>query len=340
MPRKTKQVRITSPEKMEKINPSNMRLKKDFLAYMKSLQRSAGTIAGYDSDLNIVFTYVLDELGNKDFQRLTKRDIIAFQNWMVDCGMSSARIRRVKSAISSLSNFVEAVLSDDDPEFDGYRAIVRKIANPPLTPVREKTVWSDEELEGLLEKLTELGEYEKACYVALAMYGGRRKSELARFKMSDFGDDHIVCNGALYKSAPILTKGNKYLPCYTLKNRFDPYLDNWKRYRRENGIESEWLFPKRDDMTSSVEISTLNSWANTFSRLTGRDWYAHSLRHYFVSALSRAGIPDSVVVDIIGWQSSDMFKIYDDNPKDDRISQYFKDGEIDTSTVKGINELN
>ena len=119
MPRKTKQVRITSPEKMEKINPSNMRLKKDFLAYMKSLQRSAGTIAGYDSDLNIVFTYVLDELGNKDFQRLTKRDIIAFQNWMVDCGMSSARIRRVKSAISSLSNFVEAVLSDDDPEFAG-----------------------------------------------------------------------------------------------------------------------------------------------------------------------------------------------------------------------------
>jgi len=339
MPRKTKQVKITSPEKMANINKSNLRLKDDFLLYLRSVQRSEGTISGYSSDLNIIFTYILDELGNKDFQKLTKRDLIAFQNWMVTNGMSSARIRRLKSAISSLSNYCESILSDDDPDFKDYRSIVRKIENPPLNPVREKTVWSDEELEGLLDELTEQKEYEKACYVALAMYGGRRKAELCRFKVSDFTDDKVVCSGALYKSAPILTKGNKYLECYTLKKKFDPYLNNWMQYRSENGIQSDWLFPKAGDPSQHIEISTLNSWANTFSRITGRDWYAHSLRHFFVSALSRAGIPDSIVVQIIGWSSSEMFKIYDDNPKDDRIAMYFSNGDIDTSKVKTMENI-
>lgn len=338
MGRKTKQTKITSPEKIALVNPANLRLKKDFLAYMKSLQRSQGTIAGYESDLNIFFCFALDELGNKAFQDISKRDLISFQNWMVEQGMSSARIRRVKAAISSLSNYIENIL-DDEKEFSGYRSIVRKIENPPLIPVREKTVWTDEELEALLKALTDKGEFEKACYVALAMYSGRRKAELARFRVSDFSPEHVVCNGALYKSAPILTKGGRYLECYTLKKRFDPYLSNWLGYREAVGYESEWLFPKPGNPAEQIEISTLNSWANTFSLITGKDWYAHSLRHYFVSALARAGIPDNVVVDIVGWKSADMLALYNDNPKDDRISQYFKDGDIDVSSRKSIDEL-
>lgn len=79
------------------------------------------------------------------------------------------------------------------------------------------------------------------------MYGGRRKSEICRFKVSDFDDNHLVFGGAMYKSSPILTKGNKYLECYTLAKRFKPYLDMWIDYRTENGIVSEWLFPAKDD---------------------------------------------------------------------------------------------
>lgn len=339
LPRNTKMTRITSPEKLAQVNKENVRLKEEFLSYLRSLRRSQGTIDGYESDLNIFFVYLLDNMGNKPFHKVTKRDIISFQNWLVNNNENSpARVRRLKSAISSLSNYIENVL-DDDPDFKDYRSIVRKIENPPLVPVREKTVWSDEELERLLDVLTERGEYEKACYVALAMYGGRRKAELCRFKVSDFTDDKVVCNGALYKSSPILTKGNKYLECYTLKKKFDPYLRRWMEYREENGIESEWLFPKDGDPRQAVEISTVNSWANTFSRITGRDWYAHSLRHFFVSALARAGIPDGVVVEIMGWSSSEMRSIYDDNPKDDRIAMFFKDGDIDTSNVKSIDSM-
>lgn len=339
MPRKTKINRITSAEKTAMINKSNIRLKDDFLAYLKSLQRSEGTRKGYDNDLLIVFTYVMESLGNKDFQKLTKRDIVALQNWLVDNGNSPARIRRIKSAISSLSNYCENILSDDEPEFNGYRSIVRKIENPALQPVREKTVWKDDELDSLLSILTERGQYEKACFVALAMYGGRRKAELCRFKVSDFSEDRIVCDGALYKSFPILTKGQKYLECYTLTKKFKPYLERWLQYREENDIESEWLFPNKSNSAEHIGISTVNSWALSLSNISGRDFYFHSLRHYYCSALIKAGIPDSVIVDIVGWSTAEMLRIYNDNPKDDQIAMYFKDGDIVIPDKKSFSDL-
>ena len=339
MARKTQYNKLTSPEKTAKINPNNMRLKDDFLLYLQSVRRSAGTIAGYDSDLLIVFTYILDYLDNKDFHKLTKRDVIGLQNWMLSNGNSSARIRRVKAALSSLSNYIENILSDDDPEYVGYRSIIRKIENPPLQATMEKTVWKDGELEGLLSQLVEKNKYEQACMVALGMYSGRRKAELCRFKVSDFDDDKLVCDGALYKSSPLLTKGNKYLECYTLAKRFKPYLDLWMQQRSQLGIDSEWLFPDRSDYTKSRDPRSLNSWTEKFSRMTGKDFYMHALRHYFVSALSREGLPDNVIVQIIGWSSSEMFNVYNDNSKDDQIAMFFKDGEISVEHRKDISDL-
>ena len=309
MARKTKMNKITSAEKTALINKNNLQLKNEFLSYLRSVGRSQGTIYGYDNDLLIVFTYIMENLNNKDFSKLSKRDLISLQGWLVANGNSSVRIRRIKSSISSLS-------------------IVRKIENPPLAATREKTVWSTDELEHLLQCLVDKKKFEQACFVALGMYGGRRKSEICRFKVSDFDDSHLVFGGAMYKSSPILTKGNKYLECYTLAKRFKPYLDMWMKYRAEKGIVSEWLFPAQDNQQEHIQITTLNSWTKTFSNITNNDFYFHSLRHYFVSDLSKAGIPDSAVVTIIGWSSADMFNIYNDNSKDDQLAQFFKDGDI------------
>jgi len=339
VPRKTKMNSITSPELLAQVNPNNIALKDEFLDYMKSLSRSEGTLVGYDSDLKIFFVWVLLHAKNKDFVNITKRDIVAYQNWLINENENSpARVRRLKAAISSLSNFVENVLDEDD-EYAGFRSIVRKIENPALNMVREKTVWKDEELEDLLAQLVEKEEYEKACCVALAIYGGRRKAELCRFRVDDFTEDHLVCDGALYKSKPIKTKGNKMLECYTLAKKFQPYLDLWMKYREEHGITSEWLFVSPSNPEEQISTTTLNSWTYTFSRMTGRDFYWHSLRHANVSFLVRAGIPDSVVVDIIGWSSSEMLKIYDDNPKDEKIAMFFKDGDISVPEKKGFGDI-
>ncbi|MBQ7999769.1 MAG: site-specific integrase [Ruminococcus sp.] len=340
MARSTKMNSITSPELLRQVNPKNKQLLADFLDYLRSVQRSETTIAGYDNDIQIAWVWCLQNNDNKFFVDWTKRNIVAYQNWLLNNNENSpARIRRLKAALSSLSNYIEGVLDD---EFPNFRNIINKVENPVNRPVREKTVWEDEELDDLLEKLVERADYEKACYLALAMYSGRRKSELCRFKVTDFTDERLVCGGALYKSAPIKTKGQgggKVIPCYTLAKKFKPYLDYWIDYRKRHGIESEWLFPNKKNPKEYVPISTINSWSNTFSRISGRPAYIHSLRHYFTTSLAKAGIPDGVIQSIVAWESSDMVRLYTDLDADEQIGMYFQDGDIVVPDKKGLSDI-
>lgn len=340
MARSTKMNSITSPELLRQVNPKNKQLLADFLDYLRSVQRSETTIAGYDNDIQIAWVWCLQNNDNKFFVDWTKRNIVAYQNWLLNNNENSpARIRRLKAALSSLSNYIEGVLDD---EFPNFRNIINKVENPVNRPVREKTIWEDEELDDLLEKLVERADYEKACYLALAMYSGRRKSELCRFRVTDFTDERLVCGGALYKSAPIKTKGQgggKVIPCYTLAKKFKPYLDYWIDYRKRHGIESEWLFPNKKNPKEYVPISTINSWSNTFSRISGRPAYIHSLRHYFTTSLAKAGIPDGVIQSIVAWESSDMVRLYTDLDADEQIGMYFQDGDIVVPDKKGLSDI-
>lgn len=340
MGRKTKMNSITSPELLAQVNPENTQLLEDFKDYLRSIQRSETTIAGYENDIQIAFVWCLQHNNNTFFVNWTKRNIVAYQNWLLNSNENSpARIRRLKAALSSMSNFIESVLDD---EFPNFRNIINKVENPVNRPVREKTVWEDSELEALLEKLVERKDYEKACYLALAMYSGRRKSELCRFKISDFDEDKLVCGGALYKSAPIKTKGRgggKMINCYTLAKKFTPYLDMWRNRRLDKYGDSEWLFPDAKNPEEHIQISTINSWSNTFSRLSGKPAYIHSLRHYFTTSLAKAGIPDGVIQSIVAWESSDMVQLYKDIDADEQIGMYFKDGDIVAPEQEGLGDL-
>lgn len=337
MPRKTKQNDITSPELLARVNKENTELLNEFLGYLRSVQRSEKTIVGYENDIQIAWVWCLQNNDNKFFVDWTKRNIITYQSWMLNENQNSpARVRRLKAALSSLSNYVESVLDDEFPEF---RNIVNKVESPANRAVREKTVWEDSELEALMSKLVESGESEKACMLALGVYSGRRKAELCRFKVSDFDDSNLVCDGALYKSAPIKTKGRgggKYINCYTLAKKFKTYFDIWMGDRKSLGVDSEWLFPSPDNADEHINDTTLNSWANTFSRLSGKNFYFHSLRHAFTTSLARAGIPDNVITQIVGWESADMCKIYTDIDADEQIGMYFKNGDISVPEKRGI----
>lgn len=309
---------------------------------MKSIQRSNGTISGYKSDLEIFFVWVLQNLDNKRFTDITKRELVRFQNWLIENnGNSPARIRRIKSSISSLSNYIESILDQEDG-YENFRSIIRKIESPVLQPVREKTVFNNDDVESLLSKLVDKKQYEKACVVALAMFSGRRKSELLRFKMTDFSSDKLVCYGALYKSDPIKTKGRgdgKYIPCYVLRKDFQPYLDLWIKFRDEHGIESEWLFPNKSDTSKHMSVSTLNSWAKSFSKMMDTDFYFHMCRHRFTTYLAESGIPDGVIAEIINWADVSMVKVYNDMDSDAQIGMYFKNGEISVPDRKDISSL-
>ena len=320
---------ITSDEKMAQVNPENIQLENDFLEYLASIDRAKSTIKQYKANLHVFWCWNLDNNKNKFFVDLTKREISKFQSHAMSVwGWSPKRIRTVKATISSLSNYIENILDD---EFEGYKPIVRKIESPADVAVRTKTVFSENELQTLLDKLVEAGSYMKACALALAMNNGRRKAELPRFKVSYFDDSNLICEGALYKTPEkIMTKGRgsrgKMLDVYTLAGAFKPYFDLWMNERKKLGIKSEWLFPKFKDgkwIDEQIDTILLDSWGNTFSKMLEKPFYWHSLRHYFTTKLSKANLPESVIQEIIGWESSDMVRLYDDQTAESQFDKYF-----------------
>lgn len=336
VPRKTQQNNITSPELLAQVNPDNLQLLDDYILYLQSVQRSPKTIFCYTNDLQIFFVFLLQKCKNKFFVDITKRDIIAYQNWLLTVNKNSpARIRRLKSTLSSLGNYIETILSDEYPNF---RNFINKIESPANTPVREKTVLSDEQCELLLKTLVDNKKYEKACMAALAMSSGRRKAELVRFKVHYFADENIIY-GSLYKTPEkVKTKGRgggKMLTCYTLAKDFKPYFDLWMEERKRKGIESEWLFPDKNDPAKHMSADTLNSWALTYGKILGVSVYFHAFRHRFTTHLAILGLPDNIIQSILGWSDISLVGVYKDLDAEDEFADYFsEDGIISKEKTK------
>ena len=173
---------ICKEEKLEKVNEENLELADDFLEHLVTTDRAESTITQYRAAINIFWCWNLEFNKNKSFVELTKREISKFQKHALNIWKwSPRRMRFVKSVMRSLENFILNILDDDYPD---YKRIWDKIENPVNEAVREKSVFTDEELQILLDKLVERKDYMKACVLALTIYGGRRKAELVRSKVS------------------------------------------------------------------------------------------------------------------------------------------------------------
>jgi len=336
MSRSTVYNSITSEESIAKILPDNKKLYEDFLDYLKSIDRSPNTIDQYKHDLQIFFTWNYECNENKKFIDITKREFAKFQSHALnDWGWSSNRIRRVKSVLSSLSNFVEDIL-DEEEEFAGYRSVVKKIEAPVKEEVRDKTVITDEEVQMILNKLVENNNYQCACVFALAAFGGARKSELLRYKVSYFDDKNIMDTAHLYRTPEkIQTKGRgktgKSLTKYTLLD-FKPYFDLWMKYRKDLGLNSEMLFIKHDG--TALSESTLNYYAQVITKILGRPFYFHSLSHQLCTRLFKLGLPADIIKEYFGWSSLEMTTIYNDSEASDSFGKYFTSEGIKGSDAK------
>ena len=337
---------ITDEESLSQILPENKQLQSDFLEYLQSIDRSPATISQYKSDLDIFFVYNLKNNNNKKFVDITKRDFIRFQNHALnEWQWSPKRIRRVKSVISSLSNYIEDIL-DEEEGYEGYKTVIKKIESPVNETVREKTVFEPEEIQVLLDTLVSEEKYMRACVVSLAINSGRRKAELPRFKASWFTDENVIF-GSIYKTPEtVQTKGRgsrgKMLTLYTFKKDFDPYLKLWMDERKRLGIESEWLFPRKVDgeyIDEPITTDTLDGWTDGFSKILGKPFYFHSLRHFYTTQALKSSLPSNVVQELVGWSSADMVNLYDDSSAEDMFAKYFDENGIKQVEQKTLSDI-
>jgi integrase len=333
--------KITSPEKLALVNKDNKDLGNEWLDYLASVDRAQSTIKGYRNDLDIFWCWNLEHNKNKDFAKLTKRDIAKFQNHAINVwGWSPKRTRRVKSCLSSLSDYIENML-DEEEEFEGFRKIVNKIENPANEAVREKTILPDEKVDDLLKTLVKQEKYEKACAIAIAAYSGMRKSEIIQMKMSYFTEDALEFDGALYKTPKIRTKGRgklgKQLNKFILVD-VKKYIDLWDKQRKELGVDIDDIFVTKDK-NGWHRRSNLDKWTAEFSEMLDVDFYYHCMRHYTCTAFAKKNIPIDVIKEFFGWSSTELVGIYNDSSAEDDFGKYFTKNGIKEGKQGSLSDL-
>lgn len=100
MGRKVQHNNIVSDELLAQVNSENIELGKDFLDYLRSIDRASSTIEAYSYDLNIFWVYLLQYCNNKFFIDLSKREISKYQSHcLTEWKWSPARMRRVTTHV-------------------------------------------------------------------------------------------------------------------------------------------------------------------------------------------------------------------------------------------------
>lgn len=232
------------------------------------------------------------------------------------------------SSLNSLSTFIENMLDDDYPDF---RNQIKKIEKLPKANVRKKTVLTEEQVDNLLKYLSQdINKPQEACLLALACFSGARISELFRFTLSNIDLENTAYDGLFLETTEeIKTKGKgklgKAIKKYILKLPFEPYYNEWLPLREkimsENNQKHDYLFIKPDGTPADAETgrSWMHKWEKYLTNIEPSNishqpvhLYAHCLRHYLATYLSKIGLEAELIVDIFGWSSADMLSIYND----------------------------
>ena len=351
MARKTNRVLQATQEDIKMIHEDNKRLLSDFLLYYQATDHAIKSCIVTESNLNIFFVWNMKYNKNKVFPLIKRRDYLAYQSYLLSLDLSPARIRALKSSISSLSIYCEEMvleeLSKYDPDYElwqGWTNCINKIKSPAIAPTREKSVFEDEDIQKLLDTLVEKKKYQQACALALAWASGSRKAEIVQFKVEDLTDETLQFGGSMWLTKnKIRCKGQgrmgKQLHRYVLVSKFKKYLDLWLERRAELGIDSEWLFVvKSGDNWEQAKDTTLNSYVRTFTAMLNKSFYFHSMRHQFVTELIAQNVPNAVVVEIVQW-SSDLCHIYNDKGGSAMIGKYFNSNGIVKQEEKSLSDL-
>lgn len=318
----------------DKVNPHNKMIVEEYLINLGATGKSKKTIKVYTHNLKLFFQWVLEQRENKEFYKLKKRDYSAWLNYLVNTQkLSSARVRVLRSTVSSLSNFCENVLAEDEDfeEYEDYRNAILKIAAPALSTVRKKTFLTKEQIDKLVELLIEKEDYQKALYVVLSFTTGARKAEIAQILVSDFDKVFENKGKAYYKTHPIRCKGKGLegtkREFTIMKDEVYSFLRAWLNQRKMMGVpdsvENLFILNSKNGWYP-VKSTTFNSWCDTFTELLGVPVYPHAFRSsiatYFVNVEKKEM---SKVQSLLGHKSMETTQHYIEDTSQEDIFDLF-----------------
>jgi integrase len=202
---------------------------------------SPKSLKQYKSGLYQFYWWVHEILNDKPLEKISKRDFMRYLSYLQSRGMSSSGVAFKKAAVSSLNNYIENVVADDDDTYKMFRNFTRGLPSIPKNKVYNKVKITYDEYQLMMETLREDENYLGMAWVATAFNAGARRAEIPQFKTEIL-------------SYP-MSEGQNYIMSHIVRlkgrgedGKREPYminadaLDCMRLWVEKRGYESEYIF--------------------------------------------------------------------------------------------------
>lgn len=280
-----------SDEEWATVNEFNREMVQDYLDNQADL--SAKTKPAYKSGLRIFFTWVRDNLKDKDFTLIKKKEFQKYLNWLTNRGMSDSAIKFKKSAVSTFCNYVMMMYEEEYPTFRNFTVGLKVVQTGY---VHEKVPLTPDEYVALCEELECREEWQKLAYLVFSYSTGCRRAEARQLlkevvdypakekeiKIIDENGKETTAVSKQYHTHNIRCKGHSVVgKVRKLKFGDDAmhWLKKWLEVRGDDDCPYMFVVKQKDGETRQVGEGVFNDWCSgLFTQIVGRRVHPHLFR--------------------------------------------------------------
>lgn len=305
-----KYVRYVTKEKLEKVNPKNNLLINKYFSF-KNMNLSDDSKKSYLSDFNQFLVYIMEFHENENIMDIldVEKDEDAIDNmvdlleqYMMFCttelGNNERRVQRRMSSISSLFLYLrkKRKIKENPIEY-----LERPKAGAGEKTQIKQTYLTEEQVNEIRVKLEELGNLQMEVYFEIALSTMVRVKALNSIRLDQINFEEGLIEDVREKEGYDVT-------LYPSERGLE-LLKRWIEYRKENGIECEYLFiTKRDGKWEQIAKGTMqSSWVKKIGSLIGvPELHNHDFRHSYATILYHKGMPLEEVSRLLNHKSTDV----------------------------------
>lgn len=305
---RAKRLPVVTKEMWEKVNQDYRDLVEEFIAVQS---HSPQTKKQYMSALRQYGWFIYNSMNNKPLYKITKRDFLRFLSYLRDDRrMSSSALNFRKAAVSSLCNYIENVVAEEEENYSNFRNFTRGLPAIPRNKVYDKQIVTYEDYKLMMDTLEEDENYLGMAWLATSYLVGTRRAETIQLKTEilnyevtkdrdgrprDYVDSHIVRG----KGDSIDGKPLQFM----ISLEVFPY---WEKWIEERGYEHEYIFTTRHGGKTGVMS---DSWGNYFcsnvlSNILGRRINPHIFKASCITYHLDRGVPIEIVSRFIAQHES------------------------------------
>ncbi len=252
------------------------------------------TKIAYKSGLRIFFYWVKQNLNNKSFLDIKKKEYARYLNWITNRGLSDSAIKFKKSSVSSFCNYIMMMYEDEYPTFRNFTVGLKVVKTGNVYP---KEPLTPDEYIMLCEELEKREEWQKLAYLVFTYSTGCRRAEARqllkevvdypakerKIKIIDEDGNEKEAISKSYQTHTIRCKGASIVgKPRKLKFGEDAmqWMKKWLEVRGEDDCPYMFVIKqKKNGVTRQVGEDTFNGWCEKlFAKIIGRRCHPHQFR--------------------------------------------------------------